>query len=170
MVVVIGASILIFLLRDQAEVLARYGYPGIFLLSILANATIILPAPGILFVFAMGAVFNPLIIAVCAGAGAAIGELFGYLIGVSGRGVVENSTRYNQIFSWMKNHRRWNYLFIFLLAFIPNPLFDLAGVAAGTLKIPVLSFLIFTFLGKTLKMILIAFAGAYSLDRLLEIF
>jgi membrane protein YqaA with SNARE-associated domain len=160
---VILISLYIFSIKDQAKELAKFGYPGIFILSILANATVILPAPGILFVFAMGAVFNPLGVALAAGAGAAIGELTGYLIGFSGQGVVENVDRYNQILTWMQTHRRLSYLAILILAFIPNPLFDLAGVAAGTLKIPVASFLFFTFIGKTLKMLVLAYAGASSL-------
>lgn len=165
---VIGLTVLIYVFRDQAAKFAPYGYPGIFLFSILANATVILPAPGILFVFAMGAVFNPIGVALAAGAGAAIGELAGYLIGYSGQGVVENVNIYQKLLYWMEAHRLLSYLAIFLLAFIPNPLFDLAGVAAGTLRIPVLSFLFFTFLGKTLKMLLLAYAGASSLNWLLE--
>ena len=57
---VIAITVYVYSIRDQAVELATYGYPGIFLLSILANATIILPAPGILFVFFMGAIFNPI--------------------------------------------------------------------------------------------------------------
>lgn len=163
---VIAITIALYLLRDRALQFAPYGYVGIFVLSILANATVILPAPGILLVFAMGAVFNPLGVALAAGAGAAIGELFGYLIGFSGQGIVENIDLYHRLLTWMETHRLLSYLAIFLLAFIPNPLFDLAGVAAGTLKIPILSFLFFTFLGKTLKMLLLAYAGASSIDWL----
>ena len=51
LLVVIAISIYIFSIRDQAQELAKYGYPGIFLLSILANATVLLPAPGVVFVF-----------------------------------------------------------------------------------------------------------------------
>lgn len=163
---VILISIYIFSIRDQAKELARYGYLGIFLLSILANATIILPAPGIVFVFAMGAVFNPVGVALAAGAGAAIGELTGYLVGFSGRGIVERVDLYNRLLGWMQVHKRLSYLAVLVLAFIPNPLFDLAGVAAGTLKIPVAAFLFFTFIGKTLKMLLLAYAGASSLNWL----
>lgn len=163
---VILISVYIFSIRDQAKELAKYGYVGIFLLSILANATIILPAPGIVFVFAMGAVFNPIGVALAAGAGAAIGELTGYLIGFSGRGIVEQVELYNRLLGWMQAHHRLSYLAVMVLAFIPNPLFDLAGVAAGTLKIPVAAFLFFTFIGKTLKMLILAFVGASSLNRL----
>jgi membrane protein DedA with SNARE-associated domain len=46
------------------------------------------------------------------------------------------------------------------------PFFDLAGVAAGALKMPVLRFLGFCALGKTAKMILVALAGVYAREWL----
>lgn len=164
---VIAVSVYVFSIRDQAQELARYGYPGIFLLSILANATVLLPAPGILFVFAMGAIFHPLGVALAAGAGAALGEMSGYLAGFSGQAVVERVAAYEHLLGWMETHRRLSYLAIFALAFVPNPLFDLAGFAAGTLKMPVPHFLFLCFFGKTLKMLLFAYAGASSLEWLL---
>lgn len=159
---VILISIYIFSIRDQAQELARYGYPGIFLLSILSNATVILPAPGILFVFAMGAVFNPFYVALAAGTGAAIGELSGYLAGYGGSAVVERAGAYDRIKNWMHTHPNLSYLFVTVLAFVPNPVFDLAGIAAGTLRMPVLWFLFFCWIGKILKMMAFAFAGASS--------
>lgn len=164
LVVVVAISIYIFSIRDQAQALARYGYPGIFVLSILANATVLLPAPGVLFVFAMGAVFNPVGVALAAGAGAALGELSGYLAGFSGQAVVERSNTYERLSNWMEQHPRLASATILLLAFVPNPLFDLAGVIAGSLKMPVPRFLFFTWIGKTLKMLLFAYAGASSLN------
>jgi membrane protein YqaA with SNARE-associated domain len=164
LVIVIAVSVYVFTIRDQAAVLARYGYPGIFLLSILANSTIILPAPGVLFVFTMGAVFHPIGVAIAAGLGAAIGELSGYLAGFSGQAVIERAEQYQKILNWMDQHRKLSNLAILILAFVPNPLFDLAGIAAGTLKIPVLQFLFFCSLGKILKMLAFAYAGATSLE------
>lgn len=163
LLVVIFISVYIFSIRNQAAELAKYGYPGIFLLSILANATVLLPAPGVLFVFAMGAVFNPIGVALASGAGAALGELSGYLAGFSGQAVVERVTIYQKLLSWMEKNRRLSYLAILFLAFIPNPLFDLAGMAAGALKFPLPYFLFFCWIGKTLKMIMFAYAGASSL-------
>ena len=161
---VIGLSVLAFLYRDQLRSLAQYGYLGIFLLSFLANATILLPAPGVVFVFAMGAIYNPIGVALAAGAGSALGEISGYLIGFSGQGVVENKVRYQRILTWMQEHPHLRNLAILILAFIPNPLFDLAGIAAGTLRVPITSFLFFTLLGKIGKMLLFAYLGASSLD------
>jgi membrane protein YqaA with SNARE-associated domain len=166
LVTVIALTIYIYHMRDEARALANYGYGGIFLLSILANSTIILPAPGLLFVFALGGVFNPIGVALAAGAGAAIGELTGYLAGFSGQGVVENVEMYRSMRAWMIEHPRWVGFAIMGLAFIPLPLFDLAGMAAGALRMPVWNFLLWCMLGKILKMLVIAYAGSFSLGRL----
>ncbi len=154
---VIAVSVFIFEIRDQAEKLAVYGYPGIFVLAFLAYATVLLPAPGVAVVFTMGAIFNPLFVALVAGAGAALGEITGYLLGYSSQALVERSSWYVRIEKWME---RFGGLAVFLLAAVPNPFFDLAGTAAGTLKMPVWKFLIFCWCGETLKMVFFAYAGS----------
>ena len=54
LVAVIAITVYVYSVRDKAEELALYGYPGIFLIALLTNATVLLPAPGIAVVFAMG--------------------------------------------------------------------------------------------------------------------
>ena len=161
--VVVGLSIFIFTVRDQAEDLAIYGYPGIFILSFMAYATVLLPAPGVAVVFTMGSIFNPVGVALAAGTGAALGELSGYLAGFSGQAVVERVEMYERLTRWMKKNGS---LTVFILAAIPNPFFDLAGVAAGSLKMPVVRFFIFCWMGEIVKMGIFAFAGASTLDIL----
>lgn len=160
--IVIGLSIFIFTIRDQAEDLAIYGYPGIFVLSFMAYATVLLPAPGVAVVFTMGSVFNPVGVALAAGTGAALGELSGYLAGFSGQAVVERVEVYERLTRWMRNNGS---LTVFILAAIPNPFFDLAGVAAGSLKMPVVRFFIFCWMGEVVKMGIFAFAGASTLNN-----
>jgi uncharacterized membrane protein YdjX (TVP38/TMEM64 family) len=167
--VIVGVIAIItglFIFRDQVKKLQNYGYGGIFLLSIAANATIIIPIPGVAFTTAMGAIFNPLGVAIAAGLGAALGELTGYLAGFSGQGVAERTSLYSRLTSWMKIHQNLAYGAIFLLAFIPNPVFDMAGMASGALKIPVWKFLLACAAGKILKMLLFAYAGYYSVSWL----
>jgi uncharacterized membrane protein YdjX (TVP38/TMEM64 family) len=161
--VVIALSVFVFSIRDQAEDLAVYGYPGIFVLSFLAYATVLLPAPGVAVVFTMGSIFDPVGVALAAGTGAALGELSGYLAGFSGQAVVERADMYERLTRWMKKNGS---LTIFLLAAIPNPFFDLAGVAAGSLKMPVVRFFIFCWMGEVVKMAIFAFAGASTLNNL----
>jgi uncharacterized membrane protein YdjX (TVP38/TMEM64 family) len=161
--VVVGLSIFIFSIRDQAEQLAIYGYPGIFMLSFMAYATVLLPAPGVAVVFTMGSVFNPIGVAIAAGSGAALGELSGYLAGFSGQAVVERVEIYEKLTAWMKRNGS---LTVFILAAIPNPFFDLAGVAAGSLQMHVARFLLWCWLGEIVKMGIFAFAGANTLENI----
>ena len=154
---VIGLTVFIFIKSEKIQHLEAYGYPGIFIVSILSNATVIIPVPGVILTSAMGAVLNPVYVALAAGAGAAIGELSGYLAGFSGQGVVENRDWYLKVENWMK---KYGDITILILAFIPNPLFDMAGISAGVLKMPIGRFIVMCFIGKVLKMLLFAFSGA----------
>jgi uncharacterized membrane protein YdjX (TVP38/TMEM64 family) len=163
--VVIALTVFIYSVRDQAEELAVYGYPGIFLIAFMTNATVLLPAPGIAVVFAMGAIFNPVGIALAAGAGGALGELSGYLAGFSGQAVVEKTKIYTRLHTWIQLRGFWAVL---ILAALPNPFFDVAGVAAGILKMPLPKFMLAVWIGVTLKMFLFAWVGSTSLSWLLD--
>jgi uncharacterized membrane protein YdjX (TVP38/TMEM64 family) len=163
---VILVLVVIFLLRDQVRNLAQFGYIGIFLAALMANATVFLPIPGVAVVFAMGAVFNPFLTALFAGTGAALGELSGYLIGFSGQGLVENAGWYGRIRIWMTTHPKLIDLGIFTMAAIPNPFFDAAGIAAGTMRIPIWRFLLFCGVGSIIKMLFFAFGGNAVLNLL----
>lgn len=157
LVVVIGLTVLLILNRDKIQGLEALGYPGIFLLSLLSNATLILPVPGVLFTSAMGVVFNPWLVGLAAGTGATLGELTGYMAGFSGQAVIENRKWYDKVTVWMK---KFGGITVLVLAFIPNPLFDIAGMVAGALKMPVWKYLLFSWPGKCAKMIIFALGGA----------
>ena len=158
---VIGITVYIYSIRDRVEDFAAYGYPGIFLIALMANATVFLPAPGVAVVFAMGSIFNPIGVALAAGTGGAIGELSGYLAGFSGQAVVEKTDIYNKINPWIEKYGGWA---ILVLSAIPNPFFDIAGIAAGMAKMKPWRFLLFCWIGQLIKMAIFAYAGAYSID------
>ncbi|GJQ37021.1 MAG: hypothetical protein JETCAE01_30310 [Anaerolineaceae bacterium] len=158
---VAGITVYVYSIRDRVEEFAQLGYFGAFLIALIANATVILPAPGVAVVFGMGAVINPAGVGFAAGAGGALGELTGYLAGYGGQAAVENSQTYNRILPWVQKHGAW---MILLLSAIPNPFFDVAGIAAGISKIPLWKFLLACWAGVTIKMLIFAFAGAYSID------
>jgi uncharacterized membrane protein YdjX (TVP38/TMEM64 family) len=164
---VIALTVILVINREKIQDLQAFGYPGIFLVSILANATILVPVPGVVFTSAMGAVFNPFWVSIAAGSGAALGELSGYMAGFSGQAVVENAERYDRVVRWM---RHYGDITILILSFIPNPLFDLAGMLAGVLKMPVWKFLIYCVIGKVLKMMMFAYAGDWIITFLEGIF
>ena len=154
---VVGLTVFLFLNRDRVQELEALGYPGVFLVSLLSNATLILPVPGVLFTSAMGAVFNPYLVALAAGTGATLGEITGYVAGFSGQGVIENRKWYDRVTEWMK---KYGGITVLVLAFVPNPVFDIAGMVAGALRMPMWKYLLFSWIGKVGKMLIFALGGA----------
>ena len=152
----VAAILLITYFHDQVETLKGYGYLGAFIIGFLGNATVILPAPSLAFTAALGGVLNPILVGVAAGTGEALGEITGYLAGLSGNAVLENRVHYDTIHGYMERYGAWVF---FVLAAIPNPLFDIAGIAAGMVRFPVIVFLLSTWAGKTFKAVLVAGAG-----------
>ena len=166
MVAVIAITAFIYGIRDRVAEFSAYGYPGIFLIALMANATVFLPAPGVAVVFATGAILNPAGVALAAGTGGALGELSGYLAGFSGQAAAERTDVYNKIDPWIQRYGAWT---ILVLSAIPNPFFDIAGIAAGIAKMPISRFLLFCWIGQIIKMGMFAFAGAYSIDWLAKL-
>jgi uncharacterized membrane protein YdjX (TVP38/TMEM64 family) len=126
----------------------------------------VLPIPTIVTAFAGGSVFNPIAVGLISAAGATIGELTGYIAGRSGTAIVENQEVYERFDRWMD---RYGLFALFILAAIPNPLFDVAGIIAGLSKMKVSTYLIVVYAGKIVKFIAIAYLGAGSsglLDKL----
>lgn len=158
---VVGITLYIYSIRNRVEQFAGFGYPGIFLIALLANATVLLPAPGVAVIYAMGAIFHPFGVGLAAGLGGTIGELSGYLAGFSGQAVVERMDIYNRVKPWVDQYGGWA---ILVLSAIPNPFFDIAGIAAGIAKMPLQTFLLFAGVGQLIKMTAFALAGHYSIS------
>lgn len=156
----LGITVLIIVFRDELRELEKLAYIGVFLAMLIGNSTVILPVPGLIVVYVLGGTLNPLLVGLVAGPGAALGEMTGYLTGYSSSVVVGNLKLYHQIKKWMK---RYGAIVITLLAAFPNPIFDLAGLVAGSIHMKWWHFLIAAWIGKTIQGILTAYAGELSL-------
>lgn len=157
-------SLAVFLAPIPWEDLAGYGYVGIFLLSALSASSVFLPLPGLALAYTGGGVLDPLVVGVVAGIGNALGELTGYMAGRGGSDIIDDLPQYQRMEDLM---HRYGGLVILVLAIIPNPLFDAAGITAGALRYPVWKFLLFCTVGKTIKTLAVAYMGEYSRDWLL---
>ncbi len=147
--------------RERLRELEQYGYAAVFLVGLISNATLILPVPGLAVSSVLGGVFNPWLVGLVGGVGQALGELTGYMAGYSGQTWVDDYAIYNRLTQWMQ---RYGALTIFFLAFIPNPLFDVGGMIAGALRLPLWKFLASCIAGKVAKNIIFALAGYYGID------
>lgn len=142
--------------------MGRWGYLGAFAISLIASATIILPVPGLAVVIAMSNALDPITLGIVAGIGSAFGELSGYFAGRSGRALIppEREALVERLQVWT---RRYGALLLVVLAAIPFPLFDFAGMVAGIVQMRVLTFLLSVAIGKSIKYIVLILVGAESL-------
>ena len=163
--IVVGA----FWLGTQRELVQRFsqwGYVSSFLISLIGSATVILPAPGLALIIALGAHLNPVLLGVVAGCGSGLGELTGYFAGKAGRNLVSRQGRFNSILHHMTT--RYTSPVLFFLAILPLPVFDFAGILAGALRMPILRFLTIVISGKIIKHVGAAYLGAEFFEMVLS--
>jgi membrane protein YqaA with SNARE-associated domain len=127
-------------------------------MAAVANATILIPVPYYPVIARLAQALNVWGVILAAAAGSALGESVAYFVGRSGKGVVQHSSFSDWIQRQMRN--KWRAaLVLFLLSAPPNPAFDVAGLLAGAFGLPLWVFLISVFLGRIIRMGLVAFAG-----------
>jgi membrane protein DedA with SNARE-associated domain len=143
-----------------------FSYFGFFLIGFISSSTIFLPFP--IYVISTLSIhfgYNPILVAFLTSLGMSFGELTGYFVGFAGYKAyekIEKNKYYKKFKGWFKKHGDAT---IFIFAFLPLP-FDIVGIACGMSKYSIKKFLLFTFFGKFLKMLLIAY-GFYEAKKLL---
>ena len=172
--IALAVAIAIVLIRYQSQIseLGRFGYPGIFVVSVLGNATVGAPAPSIVAILGIGAALNVWIASFVAGLGSALGEMLGYVFGYSthtnwnftlfgyqlgNKEAVESELTAKAWYARLTQliNGRAGALTLFVLAVIPNPVFDIGGILAGLAKMPWWLFFSVTTLGKTVRYLIL---------------
>lgn len=138
------------------SLLGDYGYVGVFVLTLLASASIVMPSPALGIAALAGKTLDPWLVGLSGGLAAGLGEITGYMAGRGGSPLVARSRFYPRVERWVQRYGGGT---IFVLAFIPGPVFDLAGIAAGTMRMPVRRFLVACIAGKIARFILVAWLG-----------
>lgn len=144
--------------EDLVQRLGAFGYLGVFIITLIANATVVVPVPyyGLVARLAQELSFPGVVLA--GALGSAIGELVAFFVGRSGRGAVQDTPFYRWVQRQLQHPWR-AFLVLFLLAAPPNPAFDVAGLTAGALGLPFWLFITAVFLGRLIRIGLIAFVG-----------
>src|SRR5438093_8784062 len=157
-----------FYFSANIESLKSYGYAGLFLVNIIGAASILLPSPAAASVLGGGAFLSDFLgvpafiwVGLVAGLGEAIGEFSGYAAGFGGRVMIENRPVYSRIHRWME---RRGFITMFAMSAFPNPLFDVAGIAAGAVQMPIRQFFIAVLGGKTIKNTWLAALGGVGVS------
>ncbi len=163
-VAIVLAIVLVY--KNDPDIFTRlqgYGYAGAFVISVILNGTIIFPVSNMLVMMAIGAAMPlPWLVGVAGGLGAVIGEMTGYLAGRSGRGILAKSKVYARVEGWV---RKWGWLAVFLLSIVPF-VFDIVGLIAGALRMPVWRFFLACWLGRTILYIFMIWGACRGLNVL----
>ena len=157
-------------LSEWLQSFAQYGYLGIFFISLLGATSVFIPIPSsvVIFILSSQTAFDPILIAVFAGLGAAVGELSGYLIGLGGRRVI--SERYKaKMDILMRLFQRFGPIVIFAFALTPLP-DDLLFIPLGVMRYKILHAFIPALIGKFTSNLIIAYAGRLSIGIIRDIF
>lgn len=169
-VIVTGFGFLFFLFHWNLTDLQRFEYAGIFLISLIGSASVILPLPGAAIVVSSGQFVDDvagipfwLVVGIVAAAGETIGEMTAYLAGMGGKAMLEDRPAYRVLDRWMHRHGT---VTVFGLSVIPNPVFDIAGFMAGAVRMPIWRFAGTVFVGKAIKNCALAAGGDAGLDAL----
>jgi membrane protein YqaA with SNARE-associated domain len=160
---------LVLLYWQEVRQFSRYGYIGAFIISFLAGVTVLVPVPSVFVVFTLGAVLNPVVIGITAGAGEAIGSMCVYVIGIGNARAFHDMdhgvmAKFQQ---WIKTRGA---LSVFAMSAIFNPLFFPFTAIAGMMHFGWWRFFLLCLAGKSLKNIIVSGAGYYGVQALLNIF
>ncbi len=158
---VLAITCAVFFLLDYIPYFESLGYLGAFIISLIGSATIIIPAPSWAIIFVMSKALDPVLLGIVAGLGSAIGELTGYYLGKGGTHLIEKDKKVKQ---YSESVNKYGAFAIFIFAFLPNPVFDIAGIAAGAMNMKLWKFLLASILGKVLRFIIFAYLGFYTLN------
>lgn len=132
----------------QEPGLALYAYGGVFVLTMLTSATVVIPAFSALpLAVAVATTFDPTWVALAMALGGTIGETTAYVVGYLGGGKMARTRPpgYVRAERWMRRYGVWAVL---LVSAVPVLIYDLIGIAAGVLRLPLWKFWLFTFAGR----------------------
>ena len=152
----------------MADLITNYGYAGAFLISIFGNFTIFFPVPFTITIYAFGATLNPLLLGLVCGIGSTIGEASAYLVGMGGRKVIEGRFE-ERLESAKRLIQHYGATIIFIFALLPLP-DDIILIPLGVLRYDLKKALGAMFLGKTIMLTFVAYAGRYSYTFVKDIF
>ncbi|MBI4298168.1 MAG: DedA family protein [Chloroflexi bacterium] len=167
LLVVIVIGTVAWFARSNLTSLKSLGYPGIFALSLISSSTVLVPVPGIASVCGGSSFLNPVALAIVAALGETLGELSGYALGFSGKGILEKRNIYYKMHTWLEKRGA---VTLFIASLVPNPIFDVVGITAGALRYPIPRFLVVVLSGKSIKNLGVVYACVFAIDIVISIF
>jgi membrane protein YqaA with SNARE-associated domain len=158
-VALIALNVAVFLAPIDYRAFTTFAYAGAFLVCLVANAVVAIPIPYIPVIAHVGATAESAALVVVLGAlGSVLGESVAFVVGRAEQGLVSEHPLYKRLHRLAE--RKWLAgLVLFGLAVPLNPLFDVAGLAAGAMGMRYRVFFIAVFAARIVRLALIVWLG-----------
>lgn len=153
-----------------SQLLLQYSYFGVFLISFIGTASIIIPIPYTLLIFTLSLTgqWNSTLLIIAGGLGSALGESTGYALGYFGRRIVSEERQRKMIYL-VRLFDRYGPLAIFVFALTPLP-DDILFIPLGIMKYKFYKAFIPALIGKMLMIFILVNSGSIAGDILIRIF
>jgi len=130
----------------------KFGYWGVFIFNLFGPGTLLIPS--------LSGHMNVYLLALATSLGMAFNDSVSWVIGRSGGKIVPCSKKFIKVQDFIGRFGLFGLLF---LSFLPLP-YDFIGLIAGYLKLPYKKFLLPTFVGRFIRMMLLGL-GVLILER-----
>ncbi len=150
-------------------------YIAIFLASFVGSSTFfvpIIPLPSYVPIFfGVAEGLHPLSVGLVAGAGSALGDVIGYLIGLGSSAAIETIRHKTPKFlkKFEKFYSKIGFWTVLTFAFLPFP-FDIVGAMSGASKYDFKKFLVALLIARTARSLLLAYTGLWIVSLFTSLF
>lgn len=149
------------------QLVLQFGYLGFFLIAIIGAVSIFIPVPYTVVIFTLGGSFDPVLIALTAGFGAALGEFSSYVVGAYGAKMVSEQRKRKMEFM-VKVFNKWGPLAVFIFALTPLP-DDLLFIPLGMMRYSIPKAFVSGFAGKAAMSFIVAYSGRLTKGIIVDI-
>jgi len=138
---------------------ASFAYVGAFIVTFLANALIVIPIPYIPIVAHIGATAEmPWLVVVLGALASVLGESVAFLAGRAEEGLASEHPVYRRLHRVAQRPLLVGAM-LFAFAVPPNPIFDVAGLAAGATGVRYRVFFLAVFAARLVRLAVIVWLG-----------
>jgi uncharacterized membrane protein YdjX (TVP38/TMEM64 family) len=148
-----------FIFRNKLHHLKKHGILGIFLFTLIGNASILSPVGPVVTVLG-GRLYPPWLVGFVAACGSILGEILTYNIGgIAEETNITEKQWYEKVKTFMGKN---GFLTIIVITSIPNPLVNFAAVTAGSINYPLWKFLAASWMGNWVQFTICAALGSLT--------
>ena len=155
----VAFNIAVYLAPIDYGAFTSFAYLGAFIVTFLANALIAIPIPYIPIVAHIGATAGmPWLVVLLGALASVLGESVAFLAGRAEEGLVSEHPIYKRVHRLAERPLLAGAM-LFLFAVPPNPIFDVAGLAAGAVGVRYRVFFISVFAARLIRLAVIVWLG-----------